>query len=314
MVEGLAELLISLEDKGANGAEMHQLGKEYALYQKHVESLASLTSDEHERIEKAVEKSIDNLKVSKEEKEKIKERAYKELSLKARLLAPVILDQAQVPHSDLVLPSQKVHSGRYIISQWQRIAVGVAVAVVGYDKTGELCLAMGYQKGRLRLAQGYAETPLPPTDYTGLSKAGASRLGEGKKLVKADASLRGAAVREVYEELGVRIKEQDLIALGTYGFEPALSGAPMLDEMYLVILEKPIEDYKLAVTDFESEEDDLSKPKWYRLSTFKKLDTKKAYIGEKRQLIGEEDLVVIEHAFDKLKDEEVLRRCKASQK
>jgi hypothetical protein len=48
------------------------------------------------------------------------------------------IDAAHVPHGDLSISSQNIHSKRYIISQWQRVATGAAIIVLGHDKENEL--------------------------------------------------------------------------------------------------------------------------------------------------------------------------------
>lgn len=73
----------------------------------------------------------------------------------------------QISHGDWAVPSNKAHSRRYIISQWQRVAAG-AIVVLSHDADGDLVLALCSQRGKLVPSQGYMEAKLPKDDLTGL--------------------------------------------------------------------------------------------------------------------------------------------------
>ena len=77
----------------------------------------------------------------------------------ARKIAPDVIDAASVPNGDISITSNKAYSKRYIISKWQRAAIGSSIIVMGKDLQGDLCVALGEQRGLLRNPQGYMEIP-----------------------------------------------------------------------------------------------------------------------------------------------------------
>ncbi len=180
----------------------------------------------------------------------------------ARTLATPILDAASIPDGDLSLTSHTAHSKRYIISKWQRAAVGASVIVFGRHPDGTLSVILGPQRGMLRNPQGYMEIPLPKEDLTGLKASHSSRLN-GKKLkkVKEDLSLEDNAVREVFEEAGLTIKKEDLVLLR---INSEINANPIcFAAQYMVILN---DTPKLSNHASEFVNDDLQKPTWVKLS------------------------------------------------
>lgn len=188
--------------------------------------------------------------------------AWNELDAsKARQVLPSILDAAKVPHGDMAIPSKTVHSGRHIISQWQRSAVGACVMVLGKDKDGDLCLAVGNQRGMLRHPQGYMEIGLPKEDLTGLRAKNASRINaKTGELVSMDNSIEDNAVREVYEEVGLKIFKSQLRLLG---IKSSMQDNPVsvAANYYVLLNDTP----KLKTIDQEFADDDLSKPQWVKV-------------------------------------------------
>lgn len=177
------------------------------------------------------------------------------------------IDAANIPHGDLAVPSDKVHSGRYIISQWQRVAAGAIVVVLSHDADGDLVLALGSQRGKLVPPQGYMEAKLPKEDLTGLRAKGASRLnGSNGKIIAADGGLEENAIREVKEELGLDISENDLVLIGASGSEEVNPIVHTVAVHYGVMLDK---DASLTVTDHEFIDDDLNSPKWFKVKNIK---------------------------------------------
>lgn len=177
------------------------------------------------------------------------------------------IDAAKIPHGDLAVPSNKAHSRRYIISQWQRVAAGAIVVVLSYDADGDLVLALGNQRGKLVPPQGYMEAKLPKDDLTGLRAKGASRLnGSNGKIIKADRDLKENAAREVKEELGIDINQNDLVLIGVAGSEEVNPIVHTVAVHYAIMLDK---DISLKVTDHEFIDDDLNSPKWFKVRDIK---------------------------------------------
>lgn len=178
-----------------------------------------------------------------------------------RKLLPTILDAAKVPHGDMAVPSKTVHSGRHVISQWQRAAVGACVMLLGKDNDGDICLAVGNQRGLLRHPQGYMEVGLPREDLTGLRVKNASRVNaKTGELVLMDNSIEDNAVREVYEEVGLVISKSQLQLLG---IKSAMQDNPVsvAANYYVLLNDTP----NLKTIDQEFADDDLSKPQWVKV-------------------------------------------------
>lgn len=177
------------------------------------------------------------------------------------------LDVSNVPHGDLVVSSQKVHSGRYIVSQWQRVAAGAVVVVLGRDKDQDLCIAMGPQRGKLVPPQGYMEAKLPKNDLTGLHDKGASRINaKTGEIVYADATIEDNAVREVKEELGIDISKNDLLLLGISSGEEENSVVPTIVGKYGILLPQTPQ---LKTLDTEFINDDMQDPFWVKAKEIK---------------------------------------------
>lgn len=179
-------------------------------------------------------------------------------------IATRVLDAIKVPHGDMVIPSEVVHSRRYMVSQWQRTAVGASVIVLMTDSQGDLCVALGSQRGLLKNPQGYMETGLPLEDHTGLRAKNASRLNATTgEAVPMDLSIEDNAVREVHEEIGITITKEQLCSLGTTSY---MDHNPVcINHNFYVLL--PGHAYDLQVNDDEFVEDDLSKPHWIKVKT-----------------------------------------------
>lgn len=204
------------------------------------------------------------------------------------------IDAAKIPHGDLAVPSNVVHSRRYIISQWQRVAAGAIVIVLSYDAEGDLVLALGSQRGRLVPPQGYMETKLPKEDLTGLREKGASRLnGLNGQIVKADRNLEENAVREVKEELGIDVNKKDLVLIGVSGSEDNNSIVHTVVAQYAIMLNK---DVSLKVTDYEFIDDDLNSPKWLKV---KDIICEKGVCGFPDEILSikENDISIIQKAI-----------------
>ena len=184
----------------------------------------------------------------------------------ARKVLTYVLDAADVPHGDMAVPSRKVHSKRYIVSQWQRSAAGATVIVLGTDKDGELCVALGAQRGTLRHPQGYMETALPKEDLTGLRAKGASRINSKTSTpVEIDASIEDNAVREVYEEIGLKVNKDQLQLLSIDSNMDA-SPVTIAANYFIKLSDTP----PLQTNDDEFVDDDLAKPMWVKISDIKK--------------------------------------------
>ena len=191
----------------------------------------------------------------------------------ARSMLPEILDASKIPHGDLAVPSEKAHSRRYIISQWQRIATGATALVLGKNNAGELMVALGFQRGAMNHPAGYMEVPLPKDDLTGLRKKGASRVnGTTGELVLADSSYEQNALREIHEEIGLKINEEQLQFLNvTLDLENSPSCVAV--NYFVELADTP----KLQTLDEEFPDDDLRSPKWYKVSDIHFNTEKKTY-------------------------------------
>ena len=178
-----------------------------------------------------------------------------------RQLLPDMLDAAKVPHGDMAVPSKIVHSRRYLISQWQRAAVGACVMVLGTDDNADICVAVGNQRGLLRHPQGYMEVRLPKEDLTGLRAKNASRINaQTGEAVPMDNSIEDNAVREVHEEIGLTISKSQLRLIG---IKSAMQDNPVsVAAKYYVLLQNTP---SLNTLDHEFADDDLSKPQWVKV-------------------------------------------------
>lgn len=186
----------------------------------------------------------------------------------ARSAVGKVLDKAGIAHGDTAFPSAEVHSGRYLVTQWQRSAAGATVIVLGKDEAGELCVALGPQRGKMRHPQGYMESPLPKDDMTGLAAKGASRINKTTgELVMADHSLEDNAIREVLEEIGVVITKDQLTLLGVTSEKGANPVVHTIAVNFMAILQSTP---SLKVLDHEFAADDLTKPRWCPLKDIKK--------------------------------------------
>lgn len=181
----------------------------------------------------------------------------------ARDTLPFHLDVSDIPYNDIAIPSEKVHSGRYIISQWQRVASGTSIVVLGKDIENDLCIALGSQKGELVIPKGYMESPLPKEDLTGLKNKGASRINRyTNELVYEDSTLEDNAIREVKEEIGINILKSHLKLIDVVSGIDPVSGLYMVEGRYGVILSNtPM----LETLDKEFLEDDMQHPFWVKI-------------------------------------------------
>jgi 8-oxo-dGTP pyrophosphatase MutT (NUDIX family) len=168
------------------------------------------------------------------------------------------------------------HSKRYIISKWQRSAVGASVIVLGVDKDKGLCIALGSQKGTLRNPQGYMELPLPKEDLTGLSQKNASRLnGITLEPVAADKSIEENAVREIREEIGLQVSQDSLYLLG---IESVMEANPItfVAHYFVKLPDTPL----LQILDHEFADDDLQKPVWIKIRDLKLSSVNGQYLAK----------------------------------
>lgn len=220
----------------------------------------------------------------------------------ARAILTNVLDASKVPHGDIAVPSNIVHSRRYVISQWQRSAVGAIVIVLGYDDEKDLSIAVGTQRGLFRTPQGYMELPLPKEDLTGLKKQGASRLNsDTMTAVSADSSIQKNAIREVYEEIGLNIQEEDLTLLDIVS---DVNANPVcIAAVYMVKLPNtPI----LETYDHEFINDDLADPMWIKIKDIKYNATQdKYYIDASNIAIDNKTIDYLNKALHKLKSNPV---------
>ncbi len=215
----------------------------------------------------------------------------------ARNTLPKHLDASDVGHGDLSVSSEKVHSGRYIISQWQRVASGAIVVVFGIDDKGSLSIALGSQRGALVTPQGYMESYLPKDDLTGLREKGASRInGTTNEIVVADSDIEECAVREVKEELGLDISQKDLQLVG---IESDKNGNKIVHTIapYYTVLLKGTPDLKTLDTEFI--EDDMQQPFWVNVTD---IYTKKGLFYTPKSLlpIDKKNIFTIQNALKKI--------------
>ena len=110
------------------------------------------------------------------------------------------------------------------------------------------------------------ESTLPKEDLTGLRAKGVSRInGTTGELVKRDNSLEDTAVREVFEEIGLKIEKNSL---------KLLSISSNSDENPIVHAVAPAYGIKLPnipalkTIDTEFASDDMSGPRWFKVSQF----------------------------------------------
>ena len=187
--------------------------------------------------------------------------------------ATKVLDAIKVPHGDMVIPSEVVHSRRYIVTQWQRTAVGASVIVLMTDAQGDLCIALGSQRNLLRNPQGYMETGLPLEDHTGLRAKNASRINATtEEAVPMDLTIEDNAIREVHEEIGISITKEQLHSLGTTSY---MDHNPVcINHNFYVILPVTANVHDLHIVDDEFVEDDLSKPFWIKIKTIENKEGK----------------------------------------
>lgn len=212
----------------------------------------------------------------------------------ARDILPDVLDASKIPHGDLAVPSRIVHSRRHIISQWQRGAAGATVVVLGHDKDGDLCIALGSQRGSLVQPQGYMEQRLPNDDLTGLRAKGASRLnGTTGDIVLADATMLACAAREVREEIGLDIPEDQLKILSISNGNQVVH---TIAANYGTLLPNTP---ALKTLDHEFANDDMANPAWYKLKDIQ-LRFGKFYVTGSKLPINDSSIQQIQQAIQEL--------------
>jgi 8-oxo-dGTP pyrophosphatase MutT (NUDIX family) len=221
------------------------------------------------------------------------------------------LNRSEVPHGDMVVGSYKSeggpHSGRYVISQWQRVAAGAIVIVLGENEEGKLFIAMGPQRGKIRVPQGYMESNLPNEDLTGLRKRDASRInGSNGELVSSDDSLEDTAVREVWEEIGVRVKKENLKLLDIVSYKDA---NPIVQTIYPVYGIKILGTPSLRTVDTEFADDGLSNPKWFKVSEIR-CSKGKCYGDGSKFPLEHKTIPVIQKAIREFANEDQQKECK----
>jgi hypothetical protein len=175
-----------------------------------------------------------------------------------------ILDRANIQHGDSMFGSDKALSGRYLVSMWQRGAIGAGTSVLGRGINGDLCSAMGYQRGNLSHPQGYGELSAPIDDVSGLYENGGSRFNKKTgEIVPADTTSEQMAAREIEEELNIKIQEEDLHKIN-FEFSVNERGIPAMVCYYAALLEDtpPLKnnDEEFKRTEFEG--DDMQRPIW----------------------------------------------------
>jgi len=206
------------------------------------------------------------------------------------------IDAARVPHGDLSISSQNIHSKRYIISQWQRVATGAAIIVLGHDKENELCVALGGQRGKIVQPQGYMESYLPHEDLTGLRALGASRInGSTNTLITADNTLEDTAQREIKEEIGIDIQQKDLKLLNVSSDKNTNPILHTIAVHYVVMLQNTPE---LNITDTEFVKDDLQKPRWVKIKSITCNDDN-CYIPNNKLPMHHETITELQRAIKK---------------
>ncbi len=188
----------------------------------------------------------------------------------ARDIAGQALDRSEISHGDTAIPSSAVHSARFIITQWQRSAVGACVVVLGKDKDGDLCVALGSQRGELVIPQGYMEVPAPRDDGTGvLHSNNASRFNKKTgEIITADQTIEDNAIREVKEEIGVDLKKDQLKLLSVDSATDKRLGLYMVAAIYGAKLSSTPD---LKVLDDEFVDDDIKQPFWSKVRDIKML-------------------------------------------
>jgi 8-oxo-dGTP pyrophosphatase MutT (NUDIX family) len=206
------------------------------------------------------------------------------------------LDAAKIPNGDLAVPGQTIHSKRYVISQWQRVAAGAIVVVLGRDKDGMLNIALGPQRGFMNPPQGYMEASLPTEDLSGLGAKGASRLKGNEELVNADNNLEDTALREVKEELGLVIDKNKLHLIGISSSREDNPIVHTVAAHYGVFLTNTP---PLATTDHEFADDDISNPEWFKIRDIS-CDAENCYVGKAKKTIKKNDIPVIQNAIKQL--------------
>jgi len=215
----------------------------------------------------------------------------------ARSTLPAHIDASDVPHGDMAVPSEKVHSKRYLISQWQRVATGAVTVVLGRDMTGSLYTALGVQRGKIVIPQGYMESHLPSEDLTGLKEKGASRVnGSTGELVYADNTLEDNAVREVKEELGIDISKDNLELLSISSAKDANPIVHTVAGLYGIVLPNTP---KLKTLDTEFVNDDMQDPFWVRIQDIKCIkDT--CHVPNNTLSLRNDSVLAIQEAIRKL--------------
>ncbi len=181
----------------------------------------------------------------------------------ARESLPQHLDAAKIPHGDLSVSGKDIHSKRYIISQWQRVASGAVVIILGRNQEGQLSIALGPQRGNMVPPQGYMESPLPIDDLSGIREHGASRInGSTGEFVRADNSLEDTALREVKEELGLTIESKDLHFIGVLSTKEANPIVHTIAVQYGTLLSNTP---TIKTLDHEFTNDDMINPVWVKV-------------------------------------------------
>lgn len=227
--------------------------------------------------------------------------AWKEVNItqeKARELLPLFLDAANIPHGDITIPSNKVHSRRHIISQWQRSAAGSTVMLISADESGNICIALGAQRGKLNHPQGYMETELPKTDLSGLREKGASRInGTTGELVPADKKIEDNAAREIYEETGLKVPKEHLHLLSVTSGPDANPIVPTIAVNYMAIITGCPQ---LKTVDTEFANDDMDKPHWYKIKDIKQGEDGQYYVTGNKLPIHPQTISVLKEALKEL--------------
>lgn len=185
-----------------------------------------------------------------------------------RALLPHVLNRANVPHGDMVVPGN-VASGRFFISQWQRIAAGAIAVVLAWDAEGNMYTIIGDQQKKLMTPRGYGEWPVPSEDATGvLRKAGASRFhAKTKEAVTADFSMQDVARHEIEQESGLALDKLSYTMHEVGSELQTKERAPVtLAAEYIVQIHSQTID-KLSLSSDNNDEfaGDLEKPRWVRV-------------------------------------------------
>ena len=193
----------------------------------------------------------------------MKELFLKQLKEDPSLWKDLKLLKSALKHGDMAVPSDRAHSGRHVISQWQRQAAGAIITTLARDKDGDLCIALGPQRGVMSVPQGYMEARLPKDNLSGVPED-FSRLNRSTgEFVAADKTMTQCAVRELYEELGIKITEEQLTLIDVTAHNPML---PTVEVNYGVLLDNAP---SLKTIDEEFKDDDMSKPHWFKVKDIK---------------------------------------------